>query len=188
MTTAVTRAVVALGANLGDTAAALQHAVDALAASGRVAAVSAVFRTAPVGGPEQPDYLNAVVLLDTELTAAELLDAAHRIEAAAGRVRLERWGARTLDVDIVAFGDERSDDPQLTLPHPRAHERAFVLAPWLDSDPAAVLPGRGQVAELLGTVGDAGVQRLSEPRLRPPAAAPRDRLPAAGTETEEVES
>lgn len=168
----MTQAVLSLGANLGDAAAALQRAVDELARHGRPVAVSAVYRTAPVGGPEQPDYSNAVLILDTELTAAELLEAAQRVEADAGRVRLVRWGPRTLDVDLIAFGEVRSDDPRLTLPHPRAHERAFVLVPWLEADPDATLPGRGRVADLLGSVGLAGVHRLSQPRLRLPGAQP----------------
>ena len=94
-----------------------------------VDAVSSLWRTAAVGGPEQPDYLNAVVLVDTDLDARALLALAHELEDAAGRVREVRWGPRTLDVDLLAVGDERSDDPELTLPHPRAHERSFVLDP-----------------------------------------------------------
>jgi 2-amino-4-hydroxy-6-hydroxymethyldihydropteridine diphosphokinase len=164
------KAVLGLGANLGDRAAALQAAVDALAAVVRVVAVSAIYETAPVGGPEQPSYYNAVVVVDTELAPADLLDLGHRIEAAAGRVRLERWGPRTLDVDVLAYADVRTDDPDLSLslslPHPRAHERAFVLLPWLDVDPDARIPGRGSVAELADTVDRSGVHRLVEPTLR----------------------
>lgn len=165
----MTHAVLALGANLGDRAAALQRAVDLIAAGTKVRAVSAIFRTPPVGGPPgQRDYYNAVVLVDTDLAASELLALAHSIEADAGRVRLERWGPRTLDVDVVAFGDVIADDPELTLPHPRAHERAFVLMPWLDADPHATLPGYGPVAALLDTVDTGGVRRLDEPALRNP--------------------
>jgi 2-amino-4-hydroxy-6-hydroxymethyldihydropteridine diphosphokinase len=164
----VTKAVLALGANLGDRVAALQGAVDALARSVSLLAVSAIFETAPVGGPEQPDYYNAVVVVETELSASELLDLAHSIEAAAGRERLVRWGPRTLDVDIVTFGEMVSDDPVLTLPHPRAHERAFVLMPWLDADPDAVMPEHGSVAALLDTVDTAGVRKLEQPVLRKP--------------------
>ncbi len=130
-----------LGSNLGDRLAHLQQAVDELASAGDVAAVSPVYSTVPVGGPEQPDYLNAVVLLDTELHADELLEVCHYLEDQAGRIRDERWGPRTLDIDIVVFGDVVSDDPALTLPHPRAAERAFVLRPWLDVDPTAFLSG-----------------------------------------------
>lgn len=164
----MTRAVLALGANLGDRAAALQRAVDALARSTKVVAASAIFETAPVGGPEQPDYYNAVVLVETDLDPFALLGLAQSIEADAGRVRLERWGARTLDIDVLAFDDLVSADPVLTLPHPRAHERAFVLMPWLDVDPGAVLPAYGGIAALLDTVGTAGVRRLDEPVLRLP--------------------
>jgi 2-amino-4-hydroxy-6-hydroxymethyldihydropteridine diphosphokinase len=158
-------AVVALGSNLGDRAAHLQGAVDALAEAGAVA-VSAVFETAPVGGPDQPEYYNAIVLLETQLAPTELLALAHRIEAAAMRERTQRWGPRTLDVDVVSYGDLRSDDPDLTLPHPRAHERAFVLAPWLDVDPHAQLVGRGTVHDLLATLDLTGVRRLAQPELR----------------------
>jgi 2-amino-4-hydroxy-6-hydroxymethyldihydropteridine diphosphokinase len=160
------RAALALGANIGDRAAALQAAVDALDSATRVVAVSAIFETTPVGGPPQPDFYNAVVVVDTELAAVQLLALAHRIEDAAGRVRLERWGPRTLDVDLLAYGDLRSDDPVLSLPHPRAHERAFVLLPWLDADPEARIEGLGPVADLAGTVEPDGVRRLEQPSLR----------------------
>jgi dihydroneopterin aldolase/2-amino-4-hydroxy-6-hydroxymethyldihydropteridine diphosphokinase len=160
------RAALALGANVGDRAAALQAAVDALDSATRVVAVSAIFETTPVGGPPQPDFYNAVVVVDTELAAVELLALAHRIEDAAGRVRLERWGPRSLDVDVLAYGDARSDDPVLTLPHPRAHERGFVLLPWLDADPEARIEGLGAVADLAGTVDADGVRRLEQPSLR----------------------
>ena len=161
-------AVLALGANLGDRATALQAAIDLLGESVTVRAVSAIFETAPVGGPEQPDYYNAVLVVETTLPASELLGLAHVAEAAADRVRTVRWGPRTLDVDVIAYDDVISDDPVLTLPHPRAHERAFVLMPWLDADPHAALPGRGPIADLLDTVGVAGVRRLDRPTLRMP--------------------
>jgi 2-amino-4-hydroxy-6-hydroxymethyldihydropteridine diphosphokinase len=156
-----TRVTLALGSNLGDRQATLQGGVDAIAGLGRVRvlAVSPLYETAPVGGPPQPDYLNAVVLARTTLPPVDLLDRLHEIEAAFDRKRVVRWGARTLDIDIIAYGDERSDDPELTLPHPRAHERAFVLAPWLDIDPSAVLPGRGPVATLLEKADRAGIRR-----------------------------
>lgn len=137
----MTRAALALGANLGDPRSSLRAAVAGLSAHPgvRVEAVSSLWRTAAVGGPEQPDYLNAVVLVDTALGPEGLLDLAHALEAAAGRAREVRWGPRTLDIDILAVDEERSDDPQLTLPHPRAHERGFVLAPWAEVDPEFVL-------------------------------------------------
>lgn len=163
--------VIALGSNLGDRRQELQRAVDELAATRglRITAVSPVYQTAPVGGPEQPDYLNAVMLAETSRPAAELLRQAHTIEVAAQRTREVHWGPRTLDVDIIAYGAETSSDPVLTLPHPRAHERAFVLAPWLDADPGAVLPGRGRVAALLAALLGGGVRRRDDLALRGPA-------------------
>jgi len=163
--------VIALGSNLGDRLRELQRAVDALAATPGldITAISPVYETAPVGGPQQPDYLNAVVLAQTSRPAADLLRRAHALEAAAQRTRDVRWGPRTLDVDIIAYGEEMSRDPALTLPHPRAQERAFVLAPWHDADPGAVLPGRGRVAALLAAVGRGGVRRRDDMVLRWPA-------------------
>jgi len=153
--------VLALGSNLGDRHDILQGGVDAIAGleGVRVVAVSPVYETVPVGGPPQPDYLNAVVLVRTALPSRELLDELHEIEAAFDRVRLVRWGPRTLDIDIVTVDGETSDDAELTLPHPRAHERAFVLAPWHDVDPDAVLPGYGPVADLLDSADRAGIHR-----------------------------
>jgi dihydroneopterin aldolase/2-amino-4-hydroxy-6-hydroxymethyldihydropteridine diphosphokinase len=152
--------VLALGTNLGDRVATLRAAVRELrAAPGlTLTAVSPVVETDPVGGPEQPDYLNAVVVAETSLSPREVLALAHRIEAGAGRQRAVRWGPRTLDVDVIRYSTLTSDDPELTLPHPRAHERAFVLAPWLAADPDAELPvpgGRRAIAELLAEAGDA---------------------------------
>lgn len=165
------RAVLALGSNLGDRADILQGGVDAIAGieGVRVTAVSPVYETVPVGGPPQPDYLNAVVLADVTIPARGLLDRLHEIEAAFDRVRLVRWGPRTLDLDIITVGETRAGDPDLTLPHPRAHERAFVLAPWHDADPDAVLPGHGPVAGLLGRVDRTGIRR-SEMALALPGA------------------
>jgi 2-amino-4-hydroxy-6-hydroxymethyldihydropteridine diphosphokinase len=131
------RAYLGIGTNLGDRLAHLQLAVDALAAADgvRVVAVSPVYETAPVGGPEQPDYLNAVVALDTAATPRALLELAHTIESAAERVRTVRWGPRTLDVDVLLVGDERVAEPDLVVPHPRMAERAFVVVPLADLDP-----------------------------------------------------
>jgi 2-amino-4-hydroxy-6-hydroxymethyldihydropteridine diphosphokinase len=157
-------AVLALGSNLGNRQDILQGGVDAIAGIGqvRVTAVSPVYETMPVGGPAQPDYLNAVVLVRTTLSAHELLGRLHQVEAAFDRVRLVRWGPRTLDIDIITVGAERSDNPELTLPHPRAHERAFVLAPWHDIDPDAVLPGLGPVADLLEKTDRSGIRRVGD--------------------------
>lgn len=140
------QAVLALGANLGDRLSALQGAIDALASTEGVEmlAVSGVYSTEPVGGPEQDDYLNAVVLIDTELTPHELLALAHRIEADHERTREIRWGPRTLDIDLIvmrrADGEIILDTDDLVLPHPRAYERAFVCVPWADVEPDAQLP------------------------------------------------
>jgi 2-amino-4-hydroxy-6-hydroxymethyldihydropteridine diphosphokinase len=166
-----TPVVLALGSNLGDRLAHLQAAVDTLCAGPGLdcTAVSPVYETAAVGGPAQPDYLNAVLVAVTSLPARAVLDRAQAAEAARHRVRQERWGPRTLDVDVIVYGDEISGDPDLTLPHPRAHERAFVLAPWHDADPGAVLPGRGRVADLLAAAGTAGVRRRDDAKLERPA-------------------
>jgi 2-amino-4-hydroxy-6-hydroxymethyldihydropteridine diphosphokinase len=167
--------VLSLGSNLGDRMANLQLGVDVLGAGGLFCtAVSGVFETAPIGGPEQADYLNVVLLGVTALPASDVLRLCAAAEAAAGRVRTVRWGPRTLDVDIITYGDEVSASPELTLPHPRAYERAFVLAPWLEVDPDAVLPGWGTVAQLLATIGTAGVRRRAELSLTLPAGAGRE--------------
>ncbi|HEY5835280.1 2-amino-4-hydroxy-6-hydroxymethyldihydropteridine diphosphokinase [Streptomyces sp.] len=165
-------AVIALGGNLGNRLETLQGAVDALEDTPgvRVKAVSPVYETEPWGVEPgtQPPYFNAVVLLRTTLPPASLLERGQAIEEAFRRVRTERWGPRTIDVDIIAYQGVVSDDPALTLPHPRAYQRAFVLVPWYDVDPAAVLPGRGPVADLAAAVGTAGVQRRTDVELRLP--------------------
>jgi 2-amino-4-hydroxy-6-hydroxymethyldihydropteridine diphosphokinase len=152
----VTRAVLSLGANLGDRAGALRTALAALAGDGLVAR-STLYETPPWGPVEQPPYLNAVAIVRGPRDAAGWLARAHELEQAAGRTRDVRFGPRTLDVDVVTvIGDDGapvlSDDPELTLPHPRAHERAFVLVPWLTLDPGAALPGRGRVADLVAAL------------------------------------
>jgi 2-amino-4-hydroxy-6-hydroxymethyldihydropteridine diphosphokinase len=151
----------------------MQGGVDAIAelAEVRLIAVSPVYETVPVGGPPQPDYLNAVVLAETTLPPRELLDRLHEIEAAFDRVRVVHWGPRTLDIDIITMDGERSGDPELTLPHPRAQERAFVLAPWHDIDPAAELPGYGPVAGLLGGLDATGIRRSKVTLDLPPGAS-----------------
>ncbi|MBZ6282913.1 2-amino-4-hydroxy-6-hydroxymethyldihydropteridine diphosphokinase [Streptomyces olivaceus] len=166
------RAVIALGANLGNRLETLQGAIDALEDTPgvRVKGVSPVYETEPWGVDpgSQPTYFNAVVVVKTTLPPSSLLERAHAVEEAFHRVRDERWGPRTLDVDIVAYAEVVSDDPLLTLPHPRAHERAFVLAPWLDVDPEALLPGRGTVAVLLESVTREGVAPRADLELRLP--------------------
>jgi 2-amino-4-hydroxy-6-hydroxymethyldihydropteridine diphosphokinase len=164
--------VLALGSNLGDRMANLRLGVKVLDGDGMTAtAVSGVFETTPVGGPQQDNYLNAVLLATSALPAEQVLARCAAAESAATRVRTVRWGPRTLDVDIISYDDETWAEPDLTLPHPRAHERAFVLAPWLDVDPSAVLPGRGRVADLLATTSMAGVWRRPDLRLTLPHVA-----------------
>jgi 2-amino-4-hydroxy-6-hydroxymethyldihydropteridine diphosphokinase len=141
----MSRAVLSIGSNLGDRLAHLRSVVTAL----RPVAVSPVYETAPWGGVEQDDYLNAIVVVDDErVDAYGWLARAHQLEQAAGRTRELRWGPRTLDVDVIDVDGGTNADPELTLPHPRAHERAFVLVPWADVVPDAVLPGYGRVADL----------------------------------------
>ncbi|GAB3438525.1 2-amino-4-hydroxy-6-hydroxymethyldihydropteridine diphosphokinase [Phycicoccus ginsengisoli] len=146
-----TPVVVALGSNVGDSAETLHDATLALHGLLDVTAVSRVVETDPVGGPEQPAYLNAVVTGTTHLAPSSLLAGLHDIESEHGRTREVRWGPRTLDLDLVQYGDPVFDTDvvmqttTLTLPHPRAHERAFVLVPWLQADPEAVLRVAGQV-------------------------------------------
>jgi 2-amino-4-hydroxy-6-hydroxymethyldihydropteridine diphosphokinase len=169
----MTPVVLALGSNLGDRLANLQGGIDALCAEPGLerVAVSRVYETTPVGGPEQPDYLNAVLGAVTSLPARVILRRGLAAEEALGRVRATRWGPRTLDVDVIVYGEQESADPELTLPHPRAHERAFVLAPWHDLDPDAVIPGHGPVADLLAAAGMEGVRLLPGARLRNGAPA-----------------
>lgn len=174
---AARRAVVALGANLGDRAATLQAALDALAATEgvRVVAVSPAVETDPVGGPEQPDYLNAVALLDTRLSPHGLLAACQGIEARYGRTRDVRWGARTLDLDVIDYAGLVAADDVLEVPHPRAAGRAFVLAPWLAADPGAVLPtpgGTRAVRDLLAAASDREGVRPSAVVLHVPSQPP----------------
>jgi 2-amino-4-hydroxy-6-hydroxymethyldihydropteridine diphosphokinase len=210
------RAVLALGSNLGDRGDILQGGVDAIEGieGVQVTAVSPVYETVPVGGPPQPDYLNAVALANITIPARELLDQLHEVEAVFDRVRLVRWGPRTLDIDIITVDGEHSDDPDLTLPHcyppegrppvppdvraggpdrknrgsvrparadgdtadltlphPRAHERAFVLVPWHDIDPDAVLPGYGPVADLLADIDASGIRRSEVSLVLPEAGS-----------------
>ncbi len=154
----VSGAVLSLGSNVGDRLAYLQGCVDRLRDALR--AVSGVYRSAPWGPVPQDDYYNAVVLVADPGTGPRgWLARARAAEAAAARTREVRWGPRTLDVDVIAVDDVRSADPELTLPHPRAHERAFVLVPWAEVDPDAVLPGYGPVADLVRRLDRSGVRR-----------------------------
>ncbi|OEI68792.1 2-amino-4-hydroxy-6-hydroxymethyldihydropteridine diphosphokinase [Curtobacterium sp. ER1/6] len=166
----MTRAVIALGANLGDRGSTLRSAARAIAAVPGIRPVASSREVESVAltldglDTTKPRYRNAVVVVDTDLTPDALLDALHGIEDDHGRTREVRWGDRTLDLDVVAIDDIRIDTATLTVPHPRAGERAFVLAPWLDADPDAELPGAGPVADLLAALGD-DTERIDEPRL-----------------------
>jgi 2-amino-4-hydroxy-6-hydroxymethyldihydropteridine diphosphokinase len=143
------KAVVALGANIGSPQEQLDIAISLLKESTDVIAVSTYFKTKPVGGPEQPDYLNAVCILESELPALELLSLLHGIEKSLGRERIERWGPRTIDLDLIQYGSLLSSADELSLPHPRAHERRFVLEPWAQIEPDAILLTHGRISDLL---------------------------------------
>ena len=145
-----TLAFLGLGSNLGDRLTNLQGAVDLLQGEPglQVTASSRVWETVPVGGPPQPDYLNAVIRVETDLSARDLLDAAHRVEARLGRVRKERWGARSIDVDLLLFDEESIDEDDLVVPHPRMHQRAFVLLPLLELASDPILPDGTRLKDL----------------------------------------
>ena len=157
----------ALGSNIEDRIGYLSFAVAQLRQIPglRVKAVSPVYETDPVGGPEQDSYLNAVVKIETGMPAQKLLAHCQRIENSANRVRVERWGPRTLDVDVIMVGNQVSDDAELTLPHPRAHERAFVLVPLRDIEKHLVMPKYGKIADLLAAVSLAGVAKFAQPSM-----------------------
>lgn len=151
----MTHAVLALGSNLGDRATALAEAVRRIAdlpgveLTAASSAHESVAMTPTGPDPEAPAYLNSVVTIDTVLSPVELLEAVNSIEADLGRVRGERWADRTLDIDIIVFGELQLETDRLTIPHPRAAERSFVLEPWIEIEPDAVIPGLGPVSELV---------------------------------------
>ena len=161
------RYVISIGANLGDARTTVAQAAGQLAErlGGTHTAVSSLYRTAPVGGPEQPDFINAVAIVESDLAPHEVLRILQAMEHEADRVRDVRWGPRTLDLDVIAAWTQSSgvstavisDDPNLTLPHPRAHERAFVLVPWLEIDPDGSIPGR---EDLRGLVADGFIDQV----------------------------
>ena len=159
------RAYVALGSNLGNPVSTVDAAIDAMAAlrGSILKAMSSLYRTAPVGLKRQPDFINAVVALDTRLPAPDLLEQLFQVEAHFGRVRSVRNAPRTLDLDLILYGDLIQDDPALTLPHPRMHERAFVLAPLDEIAPGLVVPGRGPVAALLEACRDQRIHPIQRP-------------------------
>ncbi|HEX6487240.1 MAG TPA: 2-amino-4-hydroxy-6-hydroxymethyldihydropteridine diphosphokinase [Nocardioidaceae bacterium] len=162
----IRRCVLAIGSNLGDRMGSLQGAVNSLADTPEVwlTAVSPVYETEAVDAPEgSKTFLNAVILIDTTLSARTLLDRALAIEDAFGRERTGvRGEPRTLDVDLIVVGDRRANDEELVLPHPKAHERAFVLAPWHDVEPDAEIPDFGPVVKLLEQVGDQGIVKRED--------------------------
>ena len=145
------KAVISLGANVGDPKANLDLAVALLREATEVISVSSYLQTKPVGGPEQPDYLNAVAIVESELPAKDLLALLNGIETAMGRTREIHWGPRVIDLDLIQYGGLLVQDEKLTLPHPRAHERRFVLAPWFEIEPEAILLTHGRISDLLNT-------------------------------------
>ncbi len=143
------KAVVAFGANIGNPREQMDLAVALLREATEVIAVSSYFVTKPVGGPEQPDYLNAVCILESDLPATDLLAVLQGIEKSLGRERTVQWGPRTIDLDLIQYGSLLSAADELELPHPRAHERRFVLEPWFEIEPDAILLTHGKISELL---------------------------------------
>ena len=128
---------------------AVEIAIALLKDSTELMARSSIYVTKPIGGPPQPDYVNAVCIVESELPASDLLSLLHGIERSMGRVRIEKWGPRVIDLDLIQYGSILSEDKDLWLPHPRAHERRFVLEPWLEIEPKAVLINQGRVSEIL---------------------------------------
>ena len=153
-----------LGSNLGDRLEYLQGATTLLNATPgmRVTAISSVYETDPVGLLDQPRFLNIIVQAESSLASTVMLERAHAIEEGFDRIRTVRYGPRTIDIDLIAVGDRVINNETLVLPHPRAHERAFVLVPWLEVDPAAELVGRGRVAELVAALDTSGVRRRDD--------------------------
>ncbi|WP_342318417.1 2-amino-4-hydroxy-6-hydroxymethyldihydropteridine diphosphokinase [Corynebacterium mayonis] len=151
------RAVLSVGSNMDDSRAHLARVVDNFRSE--LIAHSSLYATAPWGGVRQPDFLNQTLIVEVDATPKELLARCQRLEKEANRVREVRWGPRTLDVDIITIDGMQSQDPQLTLPHPRAHERAFVLIPWLEIEPEATLGGK-PVAQIADKLGHQGVKKL----------------------------
>jgi 2-amino-4-hydroxy-6-hydroxymethyldihydropteridine diphosphokinase len=158
----MTRSAVALGSNLGDRLGHLEAGSTALGDVGRVVARSPVYETEPVGGPDQGPYLNAVAVVETSLAPRELMDRLLEIERAQGRVRRERWGPRSLDLDLLLYGDQSVNEPGLTVPHPRMTERRFVLQPLLDVWPDAALPDGTRLDSYLDGVADQRIEPLDE--------------------------
>ena len=146
------KAVIALGANIGNPQENIDLAIALLREATDIQAISSMYTTVPVGGPEQPDYINAVAIAESELPATDFLNMLHGIEKALGRERTIYWGPRTIDLDLIQYGSILSASQELYLPHPRAHERRFVLEPWLEIDPDAHLLTHGRVDGLLSAL------------------------------------
>ena len=145
------RAVISLGANIGEPKENLDLAISLLREATEVISVSSYLQTKPIGGPDQPDYLNAVAIVESDLPAKDLLAVLNGIEAVMGRTREIHWGPRVIDLDLIQYGGLLVNDEKLTLPHPRAYERRFVLAPWLELEPDAILLTHGRISDLLNT-------------------------------------
>ena len=143
------KAVIALGANIGEPKENLDLAIALLKEATDFQCVSSYYSTAPVGGPAQPDYLNAVCIVESDLPAIDLLSLLHGVEKSLGRERIELWGPRTIDLDLIQYGSLLSSSDELQLPHPRAHERRFVLEPWFEIEPDAILLTHGKISQLL---------------------------------------
>lgn len=156
------RASVGLGANTGDAIGTVRAAMDALAQlpGTRLIRRSPLYRTPAWGPIAQPDFINAVALLDTSLDASSLLEGLLGIERDFGRIRAERWGPRSLDLDLLLYGEAVIDEPGLHVPHPHLHERAFMLVPLLDTDPDAVIPGHGTARQALAALASDGIQAV----------------------------
>jgi 2-amino-4-hydroxy-6-hydroxymethyldihydropteridine diphosphokinase len=165
----MTTAILSIGGNLGNRIDVLRSAVRSITAlpNVKLVKVSSVYETPPWGPIKQPDFLNAIVVIDVSsfLKPLDLLRSLQQIESEHGRTRDIRWGPRTLDIDIIAFGKVKSNNPKLLLPHPRAHEREFVLVPWLEVEPHAKITGLGTVSSLLETLDPSTVTKLPNMRL-----------------------
>ena len=162
------KAYLSIGSNLGDRFEYLQNAVLGICNNSQISKVrvSSIYETIPVGGPQQDDFLNAVVEIETQLSPEELLDFAQKLENGANRVRTEHWGPRTLDVDILDYENKVSGNPELTLPHPRISKRAFVVIPWFEIAPNALVSGLGKLAELHERIDRSGVQLNRDMKLQ----------------------
>lgn len=151
------------GSNLGDRESSIRKALDSLAAGGhiRVVRVSSMYETAPVGFTDQPDFINAVALVETDLSPLDLLRTILDLEREMGRVRNLRWGPRVIDIDILLYDESQVDSEELTIPHPRMMERAFVLAPLAEIAPDLVLPNGRTASQALASLGDQGVRKMA---------------------------